>query len=148
MALLSFGRELDPVRALLDLQNELDRFLSRPPNWNLGPSGQGVFPAVNVFGDSDGVVVRVEVPGVKPETLGIELEGRTLKLSGERTREQAGKGSYHRRERRFGGFSRSFQLPEDLDGTQAFAAYRNGVLTIRVPRRAEARPRQIQIKAA
>ena len=148
MTLVSFGREFDPVRALLELQSEIDRFRTRPPTWNLGPSGGGVFPAVNVFGDREGIVVRVEVPGVKPDTLGIEMEGRTLNTSRERAREEDRKGSYHRRERRFGRFARSFQLPEDLDGSKAAADYKNGVLTIRVPKHAEARPRQIPIKPA
>lgn len=148
MTLFSFGRELDPVRALLDLQSELDRFITCPPTWNLGPSGRGVFPAVNVFSDGEGIVVRVEVPGVNAETLGIEMEGRTLKISGERVRAEDQRGSYHRRERRFGRFARSFQLPEDLDVSNAAASYKNGVLTIRVPKCAEARPRQVPIKAA
>lgn len=148
MALLSFGRDFDPVNALLELQRELDRFLSKPPGWDFGLSGGGVFPPVNMFTDREGVVVRAEVPGVNPDTLDIKIERNTLSVSGERKANGELKGSFHRRERRFGKFSRSLRLPPDLDGEKASAECRNGVLTIRIPKSEQAKPRHIKVRAA
>ena len=139
---------LDPVGGLMTLQRELDRVFQNPRGLDLGPSGHGVFPAVNVFADNDGYVVRMEVPGVAPEQLNIETQGRTLTVSGARDDSAPAEGSFHRRERDRGQFSRSLQLPADLDVTRADASCKNGLLTIRVPKREEAKPRQISIKAA
>src|SRR4051794_3859451 len=102
---------LDPVSGMMTLQRELDRVFQNPLGIDLGPSGHGVFPAVNVFADKDGYVVRMEVPGVAPEKLTIETHGRTLTVSGAREDEQPSEGSFHRRERGRGQFSRSLQLP-------------------------------------
>ena len=114
----------------------------------MGPSGRGVFPPVNVFSDRDGYVVKVEVPGVAGDQLEIEGQGRTLTISGRRDVQTPEGGSFHRRERGAGQFSRSLQLPEDLDVSRAEASYHEGVLTIRVPKHEQAKPRQISIKAA
>jgi HSP20 family protein len=143
MAFVSF----DPVEGLLRLQDELDRFLGKP-QFDLGLSGANVFPLVNVFTDGDGLVVRAEVPGIKPEQLQVQVEPGRLTITGERQQEAAQNGSYHRRERRHGRFSRTVQLPRDLDSEQAAAECRNGVLTVRIPKHAAAKPRQIEVRAA
>jgi HSP20 family protein len=147
MALYRFGSGLDPVSGLLALQRELDRVFDKPFGIDLGPSGRGVFPPVNVFADRDGYVVKLEVPGIAPEDVNIEAEGRTLTVSGKRT-DGPQEGSFHRRERGYGQFSRSLQLPADLDATRAEATYVHGILTVRIPKKDEAKPRQISIKAA
>jgi HSP20 family protein len=118
MALFTFSRELDPV------------------------------PAVNVFRAGEDVVIRIEVPGFAPENLSIESRGQTLTISGKRTEEPAAEGTYHRRERFAGEFSRSLQLPRDVDPSLAVASCKHGVLTLRVPARAEAKPRQIAVSAS
>jgi HSP20 family protein len=148
MAFFRFLPELDPVSGLLTLQRELERAFQSPFGNALGPSGRGVFPPVNVFSDRDGYVVKVEVPGIPPEKLSIEGEGRTLTISGSRDVEASQGGAFHRRERGAGQFSRSLQLPDDLDVGAAHATYKHGVLTIRVPKREEAKPRQISVQAA
>ena len=148
MAFFRFLPELDPVTGLLTLQRELERAFQSPFGNVLGPSGRGVFPPVNVFSDRDGYVVKVEVPGIAPDQLSIEGNGRTLTISGTRKVEAPQGGSFHRREREAGQFSRSLQLPEDLDVNAAQATCKHGVLTIRVPKRQEAKPRQINIQAA
>jgi HSP20 family protein len=140
-------RNLNPMSGLLELQRQLDRFLQRPAGFDLGPSGSGVFPPLNVFSDADGLVVRAEVPGVDPASIDVSIERRRLTISGERLAAKQGQGSYHRRERRFGQFSRTIQLPDDLDPNQAQAKCHNGLLTVRVHKRAEARPRQVKIEA-
>lgn len=146
MTLTSLNR-IDPVQGILELQRELDRFLGRPQGGEVGVSSAGVFPSVNLFADRDGVVLRAEVPGVEPSSIDVSIQRNTLHISGERPVKARDKGSYHRRERRFGKFSRSFQLPQDLDPEKASAECRNGVLTLRIPRREEAKPRQVRINA-
>jgi HSP20 family protein len=147
MTFFRFMPELDPVNGLLTLQQELERAWQRPfDSWSA--SGHGVFPPVNVFNDPDGYVVKVEVPGIAPDKLKVEGHGRTLTISGSRDFETPQGGSFHRRERRGGEFSRSLQLPDDLDLGRTEASHKHGVLTIRVPKREEAKPRQINVKAA
>jgi HSP20 family protein len=147
MALIRF-QPVDPVNSLLEVQRELDRFL-RNPAFSLGPSGYGAFPPVNIFEDSDGVAVIIEVPGIDPAELKISGQGNTLTISGERKRESmTDTKGYHRRERMFGEFSRSIQLAKDLDMSKANASYQAGVLTIRIARAESAKPRQITVQAA
>jgi HSP20 family protein len=147
MALIRF-QDLDPVRHLLALQEELDRF-QRNPGFSLGPSGHGAFPSVNLFEGRDGMVVIAELPGVEPEALKVAGQGRTLTISGERRRETpTDSAGYHRRERPFGEFSRSIQLPENFDLANATAACAAGVLTVRVPKSESAKPRQIKVQGS
>jgi HSP20 family protein len=148
MAFFRVSSGFDPVAGLLGLQRELERVFDKPFGIDLGPSGRGVFPPVNVFADRDGYVVKLEVPGVAPEDVSIEVEGRTLTVSGKREIPPPTEGSFHRRERGAGQFSRSFQMPADLDLTRAEASSKHGILTLRIPKREEAKPRQISVKAA
>ena len=134
---------------LHSLQEELQRVFEHPLwRFDYGPSGRGVFPPVNVFADKEHAIVRMEVPGVAPENLGIKAEGRTLTVSGKRELSELENRSFHRRERNGGEFSRSIQLPEDLDLSRAEAAVKNGMLTVRIPKREESKPRTITVKAA
>jgi HSP20 family protein len=148
MALFRFSPASDPVSGLLDLQRELDRFFQNPLGFDLGVSSRGVFPAVNIFSDKDGYIARLEVPGVSPEQINIESHGRTLTISGKREVVTPENGSFHRRERESGAFSRSLQLPDDLDPARAQASYKHGILTVRIPKKEEAKPRQITVNAA
>jgi len=146
MALIRF-QDLDPVRHLLTLQQELDRF-QRNPGVSLGPSGYGAFPPVNLFEDREGMVAIAELPGVEAEAVKVMGQGRTLTISGERRRETpADSTGYHRRERPFGEFSRSIQLPENLDLANASASVAAGVLTVRIPKAESAKPRQISVQS-
>jgi HSP20 family protein len=140
--------EWDPFEGLLELQRELERVFESPLGFDLGLSGRGVYPLANVFTDREGCVLRLEVPGVDPADLKVEAHGRTLTISGKRDAKLPGPGSYHRRERGMGEFSRSLQLPADYDLGRAEATYKHGMLTIRVPKKEEAKPRQIDVKAA
>jgi len=147
MALIQF-EQLDPVSSLLDVQRELERFL-RNPSFSLGPSGYGAFPPVNIFEDSDGIVIIAEVPGIDPAQLTVSGQGNTLTIGGERVREQiADLKGYHRRERRFGKFARAIQLSSDLDLSTASASYQAGVLSVRIRKAEAAKPRQITVQAA
>jgi len=146
-AVLSYPT-FDSVEGLLGLQRELERFYRKPSGFDLGTSAAGVFPPLNVFRGRDALLIRAEVPGVDPAGLEVSVEGRTMTVKGERPAPVKGSVSYHRRERRFGKFSRTLQLPEDIDGTKAVAECRNGVLTVTVPKREEARPKQIRVQVA
>lgn len=138
----------NPFDRLLALQREIDRSFEKPVDFDLGVSGRGVFPPVNVFHDEQGYVIRAEVPGVPPEKLTLETNGRTLTIAGERDTKGVEGAGYHRREREAGKFSRSFTLPSSLDVEAARAEYKHGVLTLRIPLKAAAKPRQIEVKAA
>lgn len=148
MALVSLTG-LDPFAGIFELQAALDRLLANPNlGLNLGPSGAGVFPPLNIFLAEDGVVVRAEIPGISAEQVNVTAEPRRLTISGERAPLTPEKGSYHRRERRYGSFSRSVQLPSELDADKASAECRNGLLTVRIPKTAAAKPRQISVRSA
>jgi HSP20 family protein len=145
MALIRFSS--DPVEALLALQRELNRAFESPFGSEFGPSGRGVYPPVNVFMDRDGYVLRMEIPSGTPDNVQIETHGRTVVISGKREIQAPQHGSFHRREREGGEFSRMLQLPADVDAGRAQAILKNGILTLRVPKREEAKPRQISVKA-
>jgi HSP20 family protein len=138
----------DPVEGLMRLQEEIDRFFGKPAFDLGGLSGANVFPPVNVFADEGALVVRAEVPGIKPDEIQVQLESGRLTIAGERKPRTEREPSYHRRERRHGRFARTIQLPRDLDPEHAQADCRNGMLTIRIPKHAAAKPRQIEVKAA
>ena len=147
MALIHF-EQFDPVSNLLALQQELDRFL-RNPSFSLGISGHGAYPPVNIFDTREGVVVIAELPGMDPASIKVSGQGNTLTISGTRSRDDESKWQgFHRRERRFGDFSRSMQLNAGLDIAKAEARYEAGILTVRVPKAEETRPRQISVQAA
>jgi HSP20 family protein len=104
-------------------------------------------PAVDIYEtDSHEVVIKAELPDMKKEEIAVTFENNVLTISGERKHEeQAKREQYQRVERRFGSFSRSFTLPSTVDAGQIAASYKDGVLTIRLPRREEAKPRQIAV---
>ena len=105
-------------------------------------------PPVDIFETADhDVVVKLEVPDVKREDISLTLEDNVLTVAGERKAPGNVKDDeYRRRERTFGSFSRSFTLPASVDGGRVQAVYTDGVLTITLPQRAEAKPRQIAIE--
>jgi HSP20 family protein len=105
-------------------------------------------PPVDILETADGeVVVKAEVPDVKREDIKITVENNILSLEGERKSEPKNDADrYHRVERSYGAFRRSFTLPANVDSTKVQASYRDGVLTITLPRREEMRPRQIEVK--
>jgi HSP20 family protein len=145
MALVSVS---SPFDTLLNLQRNIDRLFNTSPALDMGLSGRGAFPPVNVFSEKDGYVVRMEAPGLQLDQLWMESHGRTLMLKGERALKTPEGGSFHRRERKSGSFARSLQMPADSDMERVEAAYQHGMLTIRIPKREEAKPRQNSVKAA
>jgi HSP20 family protein len=114
----------------------------------LSGDGQDVFsPAVDVHETDDKIVVAAELPGVDPKALEIKVEGDSLWISGERKQENEEKTkSYHRVERWYGRFERQLTLPAGADPEKVDAAYKNGVLTIEVAKKEEAKAKTIQVK--
>lgn len=126
------------------LQQELERMLSSFE----GPLS-GVYPPVNVFDAGDEVVLKAELPGVDPAKLDVEVRDSTVTISGERTFDAPeNKGAFHRRERLDGQFRRVIRLPVRLDSADAKAEYKHGVLSVRIPKTKEVRPRRLQVEAA
>lgn len=102
-------------------------------------------PPVDVHEENEKIVVKVEAPGVDEKDLHVTFEDGLLTISGERTFERKDDRNYHRIERAYGSFTRSFTLPRSVDSTRIAASYRNGVLEIEIPKREDSRPRRIDI---
>ncbi|MEY4578581.1 MAG: hypothetical protein RL701_3284 [Pseudomonadota bacterium] len=126
------------------LRRELLRLIEGQPG---ELAAAGVFPPINVTQDEDNFYVRAEVPGTKASELSISAQGNRLSIAGKREIPQEhGRVSYHRRERAEGAFNRILTLPSELDTEHIEARYSDGVLTLKVPRAASAKPRQITVQ--
>jgi HSP20 family protein len=137
----------NPARDFARLQDEVNRLFDT--NLGLTRSGEsyGWTPAVDVFEDTEGVTFKFDLPEVEGKDVDVRLEDGTLTVRGERKLEREEKREgYHRIERAYGTFARSFSLPATLEGEKVTAEYKNGVLRIFVPRRAEAKPKSISVK--
>jgi HSP20 family protein len=107
-------------------------------------AGRGWTPAVDIYESKDReYVIKADLPEMKREDIHLTFENNVLTLSGERTLDQT--EELHRSERFHGPFSRSFTLPNLVDGSRISATYKDGVLTVRVPQREEAKPKQIEV---
>ncbi len=104
-------------------------------------------PPVDVAEEKEKIIVRVEVPGMNEQDLKVSFEDGVLTVSGERQFERKEDRNYHRIERTYGTFSRTFSLPRTVDQDAIAASYRDGILEITIPKREEAKPKQIQINA-
>lgn len=103
-------------------------------------------PAVDIYEDEHNLVLKLEVPGVNEEDLNVSLENNTLTVQGERKFEKEEKEeNFHRIERRYGSFTRTFKLPNTADTEKVEAGYEKGILKITVAKRAEAKPKQIKV---
>ena len=111
------------------------------------PLSGNLAPAVDIYENpQQDVVIKAELPGFKREAIKVTFENSTLSIEGERALEpDVPHDRYHRMERQYGAFRRSFTLPAAVDTARAQASYQDGVLTITLPRREETKPRQIQI---
>jgi HSP20 family protein len=130
-----------------NLQSQLSRFFepfARMADEDLA-TGTWV-PPVDVAETQDKIVVRAEVPGMKQDDIAIEFESGILTIKGERKLEKNGDNmTWHRVERTYGNFVRSFTLPRTVDAERIGATYRDGILEIEVPKKEEAKPKQIRI---
>jgi len=136
-----------PLGLMDQWKREMDRLFADFTGRTVSSYRTGVFPALNVTEDSDKLYVSSELPGMEPDDVEISVEGETLTLRGERKLPEAGEGvNYHRREREGGRFRRIITLPARIDPNGVEAVFNNGVLSIVLPKAAEARPRQIKVK--
>ncbi len=139
----------DPARELVAMQDRLNRYFEdfgRRPEDDVMTRGDWM-PAVDIFqSDANEVVLKAELPGLKREDIDVQVENNTLTIKGQRRQDsEVKKEHYHRVERCYGAFSRSFSLPNTIDSTKVRAEYHDGVLTVTLPLREESKPRQIQV---
>jgi HSP20 family protein len=128
---LGYGR-------LANLQDELDRLFETPL--------QAWAPALDVHEDKEQFTVNLELPGLKREDINVHLEDGALVISGERKAEAVSEDTeVHRRERYYGKFSRALTLPTAVAADKVKAAYKDGILTVKLPKAEEAKPKQIDV---
>ncbi len=106
-------------------------------------------PAVNILEKEDGIVITADLPGLKAEDVEVTIDNGVLTLKGERTLEEVAEGeTYHRVERTYGKFERSFSVPNSVDTKKIEARFVNGEMTLNLPKRDESKPRSVKIKVA
>ena len=140
----TFGR-------LSDLRDEIDRLFEAPLS-QLG-TGASVFggwtPAIDIFEDKEHVVIKAELAGMKKEDIEVTLHEGTLSIAGERkTEKKVEEAGLYRSERFFGRFQRAVTLPSPVDGAKVTADYKDGILTVTLPKTEEAKPKQIDVSVS
>lgn len=149
MAIVRF----DPFRDLAVLQDRMnrlfnDQFASRGQEDHMFNRGTWT-PAVDIYEAGGQLVLKAELPDMKREDVDVTVENHTLTIRGERKfDEEIKQDSFHRIERAYGSFVRTFSLPATVDSTRIGAEYKNGVLTVKLPFREEAKPRTINVEVA
>jgi HSP20 family protein len=138
-----------PYREVVSLQNRFNT-LFRDMQESESPLTTAAFvPAVDVYEDEKKVVLKLEVPGIEEKDLDVSVEKNTLTVKGERKFSSEEKEeNFHRIERRYGSFFRSFTLPSTVDTEQVQASYNAGVLKLELAKKPEAQPKQIKINVA
>jgi HSP20 family protein len=145
MAMLS---RWDPLRDLQRMQDEMGRLFDDRLTTRSGES-VGWTPSVDIFEDEEGVALRFELAGVDPKDVDIRFENGVLTLRGDRKLERGDKrDNYHRVELSYGTFTRSFSLPGTIDAEKIKAESKNGILTVMLPKKPEAKPKSIQVKVS
>jgi HSP20 family protein len=135
----------DPFRSMLTVKRDLDRMFGEYDDDEATTSLW--HPAVDIFETKDNLVLRAELPGMKKDEVHISVENNVLTLKGERKFDKEIKReNYHRVERVYGNFCRSFTLPTSIDRSKIEASFQDGVLEVTMPRAEEAKPKQIEIK--
>jgi HSP20 family protein len=139
----------DPFRDLRTLQEEVNRLFSNNLNLSFGEEGiaRGAWnPNVDIYENKDQIVLEAELPGMNREDFDLTIENNVITLRGERHFEKKdGSDNYHRVERSYGSFTRSFTLPQTVSGDGVTAEYRDGVLRVTVPKREETKARRIEV---
>ncbi len=141
----------DPFRDTLSLRNAMDRlfedsFVTPHFGWIAPASAAGM--ALDVYETKEQVVIKAALPGVKPEETEVTITGDTLTIRGESKEEkEVNEENYIRKERHFGSFARSVTLPAGLEADKAEATFENGVLTLKIPKSEQVKPKSIKVKA-
>ena len=142
----------EPFRDLMTAQRDFDRLFREAFSPALAEgevSTRTWAPPVDIYEDGDNLVLKAELPGVNPDDVEIRVEDNTLYLKGERKFEKEVKEqNYHRIERSYGTFTRTFSLPNSLDADKVTANYKDGVLTLVMPKKEEAKPKTIKVNVS
>jgi len=142
---------VDPFREMFDLQRRINQLFE---NRSASTSNEGVAlsawtPAVDIFEDENAFLIKVELPEVSREDVKVNLQDNTLAISGERHFENEEKrDNYHRVERSYGQFYRSFTLPPNINAEAIDAQFKDGVLRLTLPKKEEAKPKQITVNVS
>ena len=135
-----------PIREVASLQDRVNSLFQDFAGDNGTVTAAAFAPAVDVFENGEKVVLKLDIPGIKEEDLDIRVENQTLSVRGERKFESEEKEeNFHRIERRYGSFFRSFSLPTTVDIENVAATYDAGVLKLELKKKASAQPRQIKV---
>jgi len=142
----------NPIREFSVFQNQMNRLFEDAMGTWLGESnGTGNtnwVPLADIYENDNDLIAKVELPGVDPKMVDVRVENNVLTIRGERPFDQkVAQENYHRLERSFGTFSRSFALPTTIDADKIHAEYRDGILNLRLPKSERAKPKRIQIAA-
>lgn len=139
----------DPFRDLRTLQEEVNRLFSTNLTRAFGDEGiaRGAWaPSVDIYENKDQIVLEAELPGMNQDDFDLSIENNVITLRGERKFEKTDEAdNYHRVERSYGAFTRSFTLPQTVSAEGATAEYNNGVLRVTLPKREETKARRIQV---
>ena len=139
----------DPYRELSTLQDRVNRIFGGSPMRRDRDEEMSVgawIPPVDIVEEKDRILLTAELPGFQEKDIEVQMEGGVLTLRGERKTETEKEGrTFHRMERSYGQFVRSFTLPNNVDRENIKARFNNGLLEIELPKREEAKPRQIKI---
>jgi HSP20 family protein len=139
-----------PLEDMAVLQNRLNSIFNdfAQPAGEQESLAMGSFvPPVDVYEDTQQLVLKLEVPGIRQEDLDVRVENQTLTIKGERKFQKDEKEeNFHRIERRYGTFTRTFTLPQTVDTSAPSASYEHGVLTISLPKKEAAKPRQVKVE--
>jgi HSP20 family protein len=142
----------DPFRELEDMSERLNRVFSRPSMRNAGKENLTVadwMPTVDISESEGEYLIKAELPEVRKEDVKVTVENGVLTLQGERRQEKEDKGKrFHRVERSYGSFVRSFSLPESVDEGAVKADYKDGVLNLHLPKSEKVKPKAIDVKVA
>jgi HSP20 family protein len=137
---MSTALTYDPFQGLRLFEDAVTRLMSEPS------AGRPWAPAVDIMESEDSITLKADVPDVRIEDLDIRVENNTLTLRGHRKFEKDEKvKGYHRIERSYGEFVRTFALPNTVDNERVAADYKNGVLAITLPKKEAAKPRQVKV---
>ena len=140
----------DPFRDLRTLQEEVNRLFtgSMPRGFDDEGMARGAWsPSVDIYENKEQIVLEAELPGMKREDFDLSVENNVITLRGQRQFEKKDESdNYHRVERAYGSFTRSFTLPNTVTAEGANAEYKNGVLRITLPKREETKARRIEVK--
>jgi HSP20 family protein len=137
-----FQTDFDDFPGLRLFQDSLSRLVSEP-------AARPWSPAVDIAETENELILKADLPEVDPKAVGIQIENGTLTLKGERKFEQEKNGrGYHRIERSYGTFVRAFGLPDSVDPDKVRADYKNGVLTVTLPKKEVAKPKSVQIEVS